>query len=532
MLRVCRVRTISGDRKDWPSLVPDYFRFIAGFASPIVLLFAFWLPVHAQEFDPEQVVFPITDFKPDIQFLAPFSIKFGTGFCLDENCRFVGTNYHVAKIMGKYVRIKGVFSAQRYLDSGADDIGVENVNFIGGGSLKLMPTHDLAIYQMRRPLKKFHGVGFDVDDLENGREVDIYAYPLNLNPKRRLVRWHGKFIGTNREGLLSFSYEEGRVRCGASGGIVVDSKTKKIVGILNSVDAGKERIAFAVPVKELSAFVTRAQPYLQAKLFPKTVFVSPVTPDLYPPYIWPRESFAQRLPEPPEIVSLRRTAQDLVDSMRNFAASETFSWGHDNREPNLTEAYDTFILDGTQRWRRTRDGKWFYNDSPLPRFWVNSSIGTGDQWIHLPLMVGTELNLKIHRASDAVVGGRIVHVFQYAASAEDRVCPIKYFGTYRTTTTYYDCHGEVWMGESGTILRISEAIDDARPLRRFWAVMTYGRLLKDGKEYLLPVTFETQAQREKTDWCRGLFTDYDMFKAKARLLPQSEAERISALGTR
>ena len=44
-------------------------------------------------------------------------MKFGTGFCLDQDCRFVGTNYHVAKIMGKYVRIKGVFSAHRYLDS-------------------------------------------------------------------------------------------------------------------------------------------------------------------------------------------------------------------------------------------------------------------------------------------------------------------------------------------------------------------------------------------------------------------------------
>jgi hypothetical protein len=79
----------------------------------------------AQKFVPAQVVFPITDFKPDLVHLALLSVemKFGTGFCLDPECRFVGTNYHVAKIMGKSVRIKGVPSAHLYLDTGADDDG-------------------------------------------------------------------------------------------------------------------------------------------------------------------------------------------------------------------------------------------------------------------------------------------------------------------------------------------------------------------------------------------------------------------------
>ena len=96
----------------------------------ILLLFALALPVCAQEFAPEQVVFPIVDFKPDIKGLTPFSIKFGTGFCLDEECRFVGTNYHVAKVMGKYVRIKGVSSAHRYLDSGSDHVGAQDTSHV------------------------------------------------------------------------------------------------------------------------------------------------------------------------------------------------------------------------------------------------------------------------------------------------------------------------------------------------------------------------------------------------------------------
>jgi len=502
--------------------------------GPSLLLIALALPAYAQEFVPEQVVFPITDFKPDIKYVALFSMKFGTGFCLDPNCRFVGTNYHVAKVMGKYVRIKGVFSAHRYLDSGPDDGGAQDINLVGGGSLKYTPAHDLAIYEMRHPLKNSHGIGFDADDLENSPEADIYAYPFNSNPKRRLVHWHGKFIGKTPQGLLAFSYEEGRVRGGASGGIVVDSKTKKVVGILNIIVEGKDRVALAVPIKELSDFVTRAEPYLQATLFPKTVFVSPVAADLYPPYVWPRaEGLLQRPAEPPGVLELRRTAQHLADSMRNFTATQTFAWGRDNREAEVTDAYETLILDGAQQWRR-QDNKKFYNNVPLPP--LDRSIVPGAEWSELPWMVGTELNLKIHQAPDAVVGGRTVHVFQFAANVEDRVCALRSvmsFGFFeRSTTRFYDCHGEVWVDESGIILRISENLDLTGPWYRWWGVMTYGWLEKDGRPYLVPVTIMTQAQYKKTYWCRGLFTDYEMFGVKTRLVMPAVPEQAqkSTLG--
>ncbi len=45
----------------------------------------------AQDFN--KTVIPITDLK----FLGlGMEAKFGTGFCLDRECRFIGTNYHVA----------------------------------------------------------------------------------------------------------------------------------------------------------------------------------------------------------------------------------------------------------------------------------------------------------------------------------------------------------------------------------------------------------------------------------------------------
>lgn len=58
-----------------------------------------------------------------------------------------------------------------------------------------------------------HGISFDTNNLKTEHEVDIYGYPFTGNPKRRLVCWHGRFMGHTAQGLLAFSYEEvGRVQ--------------------------------------------------------------------------------------------------------------------------------------------------------------------------------------------------------------------------------------------------------------------------------------------------------------------------------
>jgi len=63
--------------------------------------------------------------------------------------------------------------------------------------------------------------------------------------------------------------------------------------------------------------------------------------------------------------------------------------------------------------------------------------------------------------------------------------------------------------------------------------MTYGWLEKDGTQYLVPVTIAAQAERKSTYWYRGLFTDYEMFDVKARVVLPSEPEHTqkSALQT-
>ena len=69
--------------------------------------------------DYSKVVLPITELK-----YVGFAVaaKFGTGFCIDPECRFIGTNYHVAAL-SRPKKIKGEKVVQRYMATGPDDEG-------------------------------------------------------------------------------------------------------------------------------------------------------------------------------------------------------------------------------------------------------------------------------------------------------------------------------------------------------------------------------------------------------------------------
>jgi hypothetical protein len=163
---------------------------------------------------------------------------FGTRFCVDPDCRFVGTNYHVA-VEAKPKRIGGEKVVARYLATGPDDEGaIPNFFAEGGKSLKYTPVHDLAIFELGHPLHNRRGTAYSLGDLTVGQKVDIYSFPKeSMNPICGLIKFQGAFEGQTYAGLLVIDYKPSdgkRLRPGASGGIVVDT-TGKIVGILSSI---------------------------------------------------------------------------------------------------------------------------------------------------------------------------------------------------------------------------------------------------------------------------------------------------------
>jgi trypsin-like peptidase len=499
------------------------------------------------------MVVPITSvrFTPSVKLgisgkLGPkldLNAHFGTGFCLDAACRFIVTNYHVAMTTRAH-KIKREKIIQRYFATGPHDEGATAHGLSNGGVLPFATKRDLAIFELRRSLPHHHGLTFSLDELQVGQEVDIYGYPNGIiNPIRKLARFPATFKAPTTSGLLAFDYQLSgdkpiRVR-GVSGGIVVDRRTEKFLGILSETN---ETMALAVPVQTLVEFVSKVQPFLAQKVFPSTKDVSPVSADLYPKFVprpdhYPKfvprraDGLQHRPEEPYEVGVLRKKAQLLADSMRNFIAVQGYAWGSGDKEPSAEAAYEVRVIDGVQRFRKYSDDNEENEELekvPDPR--LNGWVLPADEWSTLPTMVGTEFRLKVHQAADVVVNEQRMKVFQYYASVEDNLCPfapVEDFGFFSINKTVaVACYGEVWTDEDANIIRMSEHLELSDKLKAYrgWedcqVVLTYGWLKRANEPpRLVPLTIFTEARHKKhIFWCRGQFTDYQIFSSRVRII--------------
>jgi Trypsin-like peptidase domain len=465
---------------------------------------------------------------------------FGTGFCLDPECQFIGTNYHVAAMMD-HLRIKGAKIVKRYLATGPSDDGAKlNYFAFGGAPLRFAPSRDLAVFELSRPLRNHHGLKFSTEDLEVGHAIDIYAYPKGaIDPFRSLQIFHGTFEGLTTTGLLAFDYAPNggkRVRPGASGGIVVDSDTGKVVGIVSGIAANRQPIAVAVPVESLAEFLYKDLPFLAGALFPIRTNVPEEQSDAYPKYEPPANprDLQRRPVEPNQVVELRKRAQALSEGMRNFIAVQTFVWGKVNHRPEAAEAYEVQVRDGVQMYREYPNGKNWTRRSPDPG--LVTSISAGNTWSELPLFLGTHVGVKIHEAAGTEVEGRPMKVFQYLASLEDNPCLVDdafYFGLFSIHVLHtYTAYGEVWTDGNLNIMRMSLHCEENG--RHKWEdVMNFGWLTRPGVEpRLVPVTVVSWApNRIKGVWCRSQFVDYREFASRARLLHQPVPADVVARST-
>ena len=499
---------------------------------------------HTQDFS--EIVVPISSvrFTPSaklgISGLSPkvnMKASFGTGFCLDARCRFIATNYHVA-VSARVHKIKGEKIIQRYFATGPDDKEA-TANVLHDDVRPYSQKRDLAIFELRRSLPRHHGLTFSLDELQVGQEVDIYGYPRGMiNPVRKLTRFPATFKGPTTSGLLAFDYELSPVRVeGSSGGIIVDRKTEKIVGVMTRTN---ETVAVAVSVQTLADFVSKVQPFLAQRIFPTSMEVSPVSADLHPKFEPPPDFHSKFVPshagelqprpvEPYEVAVLREKAQYLANSMRDFIAVQSFAWGSGDEEPKAQAEYEVRVIDGDQRYRSYPAGKKELAEIPFPP--LNGWTIPGDEWLKLAKMVGTEYRLKVHEAAESIMNGRRMKVFQYFSSVEDNMCAFQAIDDFmfftRGRPVAVGCYGEVWADEHTNIIRISEHLDLSDKLKQYkgWddvqIVATYGWIkLANEPTRLAPLTMFMEGRNgKKISWCRGQFTNYQMFSVRAKLIP-------------
>jgi Trypsin-like peptidase domain len=478
-----------------------------------------------------RAVVPITSVK----LRGPLvEAEFGTGFCLDPHCQFIGTNYHVAALM-KRLRIQGAKVVKRYLATGPHDQGATLNAIASGGTLRYTLDHDLAIFQLSKPLRDHHGLKFTTDDPHIGERVDVYAYPKgSISPFRGLQEFRGTFQGETANGLMEIEYSpngDKRLRPGASGGIVVDADSGKVVGIFSGLPEGKEPIAFAVPVESLAEFLRKTQPFLAQLLFPMRTETSTEEEDFYPKYEPERSDVLQhrsgRSRESDGVELLRKRAQTLADGMSDFIAVQTYVWGSGADHVEAADAYEIEVRNGYQQYREYPDGKKWRWAPEIPGGPV-AGITPVDDWSTLPLYIGTKVEVKIREAPPANIDDHSIRVFQYAGSSEDEPCRTEnvddflLFSIHKTVDSAP--YGEVWTDEHENILRMSlHCQDHGSGWGNSETIVAYGWLTKPGVERrLVPVSIVYKASRKKKlYWCRGQFVHYREFASRARMLSEA-----------
>ncbi len=479
-----------------------------------------------------------------LQFYGAFqTVKFGTGFCIDPDCRFVGTNYHIAKAMGKHFKVEGSPVVHRWLGTGPDDEeATENTQSLMLGlktKEKFALIRDIAILELRWPLSKkgYHGVLFYNDDLQYGQDAYVYAFPYNWNPKRHLEKFKAKFLGYNVKNsklswedlsdkplVFDYDQEDGKLRGGASGGIVVDGQGR-IIGILNALASDLEHAITAVPVHTFADFLSRVQPYLSTQLFPKSVVIPPASADNYPEWTPPAPSgrVEHRPVEAPEIQTLRRKATVLADSMRYFIAVQSFEWGKGDRSntPEAIAQFEVRVIDGYQKFRKYPDGTKEFQDVPFPAP-LNTAINTGGEWAEMPDLVGNNLKLRINHAPDITRNGETFQVFQWVGHVEDGICKFKTivdfgFASLSKVNTL-ECYGEVWTDKDLNLVRASENYKLLGTWKNYHGVVTFGVVTIGDHKVRVPMTIATQADyRGKLYWCQGIFSDYHEFASTFKI---------------
>jgi hypothetical protein len=477
----------------------------------------------------ESVVVPIGTAK---MTKSGIGLALATGFCLDRDCRYIGTNYHVTdaarprKVKGQ--KVVEIYSATTEGERGGTVIFSED----GKKRMNYVLNRDLSILELRNPIRGHHGLPYCEEELERGQRVSIYAYPLEgINPFRKLLKFEAVYDRETDTGLLAFHYaaDNGKlIHGGASGGIVVD-QSGRIVGVLSALARNAPTVAMAVPVSELAAFVNERLPFLAHAIFPAAApGISPVAPDYYPR--WEpshRDGLQRREREPLEVSLLRSRAETQAEEMKNFIAIQTVEWGTGDKAPSYRAEYEVRIVDGRQTFRELPDGKKELPEIPTPP--LNKYLNPNVDWSTNVDLVAKDHSLRIRQVPDQVVNGGRLHIFQFVGAVEDDACSLKATTDWGFFTTKYlevsPCYGEAWTDEAGNLLRISEHYDLKKEWRDFFGVTTYGPL-RHGGQATVPLTYYNEVWlHQKKVWVKGRFTGYRVFSADHRLILPSEGQK-------
>jgi len=455
----------------------------------------------------------------------------GTGWCLNRECDWVITNYHVVKFTGEHPTVNGVKTAQIVMATSEHDQGAQPIA-TAIGDLTFTSVRDIALIKLREPLLRtgMHAVPFYTGDLQPGQSVTVLGYPGG-----KLESISGRFVQECDDGELLFDLSH-EVSRGISGGLVLDEQGRAI-GLIYGISPKSAKSVYAVPVWSVAEFLHGFNKDVYTSVFGdadnlssdtdvlKTDALRTESPKsrrdgLSLDSVVPESSLLRNdeltntpLPrandEGPEVIALRKKAQVTSDQMDNFIARQTLhfssgkAWQHELQ-----------LVDGVQRFRIIGSGKEIHEMPATRRGPV-----PGSDWADLVTSFAYDASVALQFERDITVEGNIVKVFRYEMSAEDDICQLRVTRPFRREWKGSPpCVGVIWTDQQFRILRITKdmLVPPDTGLAKFRIVVLYGWW----GERLVPVEMYIRSTSKdgSSQASTAKFDNYREFGASSRII--------------
>jgi hypothetical protein len=437
-------------------------------------------------------------------------------------------------------------------------------------ALRFDPARDLAVLTLGKPLPKpFHGLSFATYQPKQDQRVTGIAYdPPHASASLAGAAWfsvlrgrlrisEGEIRGLNTQvssaaDNLSATIDGGLrltfpSNAGNSGGAVVDAEGK-VIGIICGAElmpGDSRNVAvgtLALPVSSVFRYLRATEPELWAQLFFGRKMVSDASAnELQEQMEGKQRAVAAVVPGPIATLNLdvtpalsaytdsasmvkalqKRVGEDLALMRNVFAEQQTEMWG-DNQHRDLWH-HEVAIHEGRQIFREIKKdgsrGK-AVGELPYPR----QGVRPGAEWSTLLQNIATAV-VPLTYLGTSKYQGKVVHVYSYEASAQDKVCGFSEEASGIMSSAswagYVDCAGAIVTDKQfNPVTILQELYPPFERLTRLVAVsVTYDSVVipGSGMSLLLPIDLQLTCQLNNgtLNFASAAWSQYHVFRVES-----------------
>lgn len=479
---------------------------------------------------------------------ALFGGATGTGVCLDAPCRHVLTNYHVARVLGKRMRVEGVRVAELVEATGPQDEGARTVELAAtekSKALRFNPGRDLALLTLMEPLPpSFTAVSVARYQPSAGQPVAKVTHnhkafdnvsgaivSLELELRSDPVK------GSNAVRLPGYLLMDFPSRPGNSGGMIcdLDGSLLGIIGMGIQNTDGRIVQTMAIPASVIGhflkehniglwnrLFVSETVPSIAAGAQPVTAGANELSMDDLRPDSAGAQSIRGGLVKDSQLIAaLKNRAMLNMEALSHMVGEQTITrWGEDTKK--TTNRYEVALY-GNRETFRSIDANGAAGKElpaiPLPR----KGVSPGTEWYEL---LRSLIAAPVEYRGTGKYQGQPILVYGFTAKSSDQVCSWTerdpHAGVVRIAWQgYVGCSWQIIADSQFNTLSIHRELfpEKGRLAVAVKMDVRYSLRSLSGSTALLPVSLDLACQFRNGRWyfASGVWHNYRQFRAESTL---------------